>query len=363
MRRRPKSQDTSPPAKQGDDPRWLSVMARDRASDGRFLFAVRTTGVYCKPSCASRRARRENVEFFPGPREAEAAGYRPCKRCRPAGAEPAHAPILAACALVRETEEPPGLIEMAAAAGLSPHHFHRRFKAATGVTPKAFVAAESARRLRAGLDTATTVTAAIHAAGYGSSSRFYEAANSRLGMPATTWRRGGEGVAISYAVGECWLGAVIVAGTAKGICAIELGDDAAELRAALARRFPKAILSPAGPDFATLVADVIAAIDGPGDAPSLPLDVQGTAFQEQVWRALRTIQLGDTQTYAELAQRLDRPQAVRAVATACASNPLAVLVPCHRIVRSDGGLGGYRWGLARKERLIDREKSSRRNKP
>jgi AraC family transcriptional regulator of adaptative response/methylated-DNA-[protein]-cysteine methyltransferase len=339
-----------------DEDRWRAVCTRSRKADGRFVFAVRTTGVYCRPSCAARRPRRENVVFLANPAAAKAAGFRACKRCHPDRSDdPEGDPIARACAIVSRAHELPRLAELGAAVGLSPFHFHRRFKAAVGLTPKAYIEAERARRMRDGLPVAASVTASLYEAGYGSSSRFYETSQARLGMRPSTYRHGGKGIEIRYATATCTLGAVVVAATGRGICAIELGDTAAAGINSLERRFPHARLCAGDDALQHLVEAAVAAVERPDGASSLPLDVQGTAFQEQVWRALRAIPPGETTTYADLARRLGRPTATRAVAAAVAANPIAVVVPCHRVVRGDGSLGGYRWGTARKKQLLARE--------
>ena len=343
-----------------DATRWQAVQARDRSADGTFVYAVRTTGVYCQPSCASRQPRRENVTFYDTNAAAEGAGYRACKRCRPGA--PARddcdaARIARACALIADAATAPSLAELSAAAGVSPFHFHRLFKAVLGLTPKAYITAERARRLRQGLNSGSSITAAIYEAGYGSSSRFYERARGRLGMTASAYREGASGVQIRFAVGQCWLGAIIVAATDKGICAIALGDDPGELVRGLQDRFPNAQLTGADEGFEHLIAAVIGVVEEPRKAHNLPLDVQGTAFQERVWQALRAIPVAETATYAEIAQRIGKPAAHRAVANACGANPAAVAIPCHRAVRTDGGPGGYRWGIARKRALLEREKA------
>jgi len=342
----------------GADARWDAVVRRDRAADGAFVYAVRSTGVYCRPSCAARQPRRDNVSFHETPQAAARAGFRACKRCRPDEPSPGAAQAAAvarACRLIEDAEEMPSLDALAGSAGLSRFHFHRVFKAQTGVTPKAYAAAHRRTRVHAALGRATTVTAAIYDAGFGSNGRFYEAAAGMLGMTPSAYRAGGTGEAIRFAVGQCWLGAVLVAATAKGVCAILLGDDAAALLRELQGRFPKARLIGGDAAFEATVAAVVAAVETPGRGPALPLDVRGTAFQQRVWQALRDIPPGTTVSYSALAARIGRPAAVRAVAQACAANPVAVVIPCHRVVRTDGSLSGYRWGLARKRALIDRE--------
>ena len=337
---------------------WEAVRRRDPAFDGKIVFAVRTTGVYCRPSCASRPAKRENVAFFSTPAEAEKAGYRACKRCRPdkTGApDPQIEAVRRACKRIDEAEEAPKLAELAANVGLSPHHFHRVFKAATGVTPKAYAAEKRARRAAEKLGAAGTVTEAIYDAGFSSSSRFYETAAARLGMTPGAVRRGGAGQVIRFAVGEASLGAVLVAATDKGVCAIMLGDDPDRLVRELQDRFPRAELAGGEPEFERMVARVVGMVEAPGQRVDLPLDIRGTAFQQRVWAALSAIPPGKTATYREIARAIGQPKAVRAVAQACGANPLAVAIPCHRVVRTDGDLSGYRWGVERKRALIARE--------
>lgn len=342
-----------------DHQRWRAVLARDRASDGRFVFAVRTTGIVCRPSCGARHPRRENVAFFDTLDAALGRGFRPCKRCHPERADDASDLAAAACRIVGQADPLPSVGELAEAIGVTPVKLLRLFNASIGLTPKAYISAERARRLREGLRSAGSVTAAFHEAGFGSSSRFYDTAEARLGMPPRSYRAGGVGIEITYATGTSTLGVVAVAATARGVCAIELGDTAADVVARLMSRFPKAALRAGGPEFRQTVSDAIAAVERPERATRLPLDVQGTAFQEQVWRALRSIPPGRTTTYAELAGRLGRPSAARAVATAVAANPVAVLIPCHRVVRTGGGLGGYRWGIDRKRKILARETAER----
>ncbi|MGA1858088.1 bifunctional DNA-binding transcriptional regulator/O6-methylguanine-DNA methyltransferase Ada [Azospirillum sp. 11R-A] len=339
--------------------RWEALRRRDPAADGRFVYAVRSTGVYCRPSCAARPARPENVAFYATNAEAEQAGFRPCKRCRPDGPSQGDRraeAVAVACRLIEEAEEAPQLDELAAAAGMSPHHFHRIFKQVTGVTPRAYVQAQRAARVADALQQAGSVTEAIYEAGYGSSGRFYETAGARLGMTPTSYRRGGAGETIRFAVGISSLGSILVAATERGVCAILLGDDPDLLLRDLQDRFPRAELIGGDPAFEATVAQVVGFIEVPGTGLALPLDIGGTAFQQRVWQALRAIPAGRTASYAEIATAIGEPAAVRAVARACGVNPLAVAIPCHRVVRSDGGLSGYRWGVERKRDLLDRER-------
>jgi AraC family transcriptional regulator of adaptative response/methylated-DNA-[protein]-cysteine methyltransferase len=352
--------DHDAPAKRlaDDEVLWEAVRRRDRQADGTFCYAVATTGVYCRPSCAARLPRREHVTFHAAPEAAERAGFRPCKRCRPdepSQAERHAASVALACRLIETAEEPPALEALARAVGLSPFHFHRVFKAVTGVTPKAYAGAQRARRVRQGLERAETVTEAIYDAGYNASSRFYEQAQALLGMKPADYRDGGRDAEIRFAVGECTLGSILVAATAKGVCAIQLGDDPEALVRDLQERFPKARLIGADPAFEALVARVVGQVEEPRRSAELPLDVRGTAFQQRVWQALRGIPAGRTASYAEIAARIGSAQAVRAVARACAANPVAVAIPCHRVIRTDGEAGGYRWGVERKRELLRRE--------
>ena len=341
------------------DPRWQSVRHRDATADGQFVYAVKTTGVYCRPSCAARPANPRNVSFYPTPTAAEAAGYRPCKRCTPNAAAPRErqaALIEAACRRIDAAEQTPSLDTLAAEAGLSPYHFHRRFKEITGLTPRAYAAARRAARVRAELaDESETITEAIYGAGFNASSRFYEASNAMLGMTPSTYKRGGAGAEISFAIGECSLGSILVAQSDRGVCAILLGDDPDTLARQLQDRFPNATLSAGDPTFDRRVAEIVGFVDAPNIGHHLPLDIRGTAFQQRVWQALTEIPPGATISYAELARRIGQPKSVRAVAAACAANQLAVLIPCHRVVRGDGALAGYRWGVERKRALIEKE--------
>lgn len=340
------------------DPRWTAIIARDSTVDGTFCYAVKTTGVYCRPSCAARRPRPENVSFHATCEAAERAGYRPCKRCRPNEASRAEqylAKVAEACRRIEMLETVPALADLAATASISPSHFHRVFKQITGLTPRAYAVAQRAARLRSRLDSTESVTAAIYAAGYRSSSRFYEASDGVLGMTPTAYRSGGADTTIRFAVGYCSLGAILVAQSDRGICAILMGEDPRDLIRDLHDRFPRANLIGGDAEFEQLVAEVVGFVESPGIGLALPLDVRGTAFQQRVWQALQEIPPGKTISYAELANRIGVPSAVRAVAQACGANALAVVIPCHRVVRSDGGLSGYRWGLARKRALLDRE--------
>ncbi len=344
-----------------DEARWDAVQARDRAADGAFYYSVRTTGVYCRPSCASRRARRENVAFHASPAAAEKAGFRPCKRCRPNGPaldEMRAEAVAKACRLIERSEEMPSLDALAKAAGMSRFHFHRVFKGATGVTPKAYADAHRAQRVRDALTSSGSVTEAIYGAGFNSSGRFYAASTDMLGMTPRDFRAGGSGADIRFAVGQCSLGAILVAATHKGICAISFGDDPDALVRDLEDRFTKARLIGGDKEFEKLVARVVGLVEDPGRKLDLPLDVRGTAFQQRVWQALRKIPAGATATYTDIAKRIGRPKAVRAVAAACAGNPVAVAIPCHRVVRLDGNLAGYRWGVARKRALLAKEQAA-----
>ncbi|MDP3226803.1 MAG: bifunctional DNA-binding transcriptional regulator/O6-methylguanine-DNA methyltransferase Ada [Acidovorax sp.] len=347
------------------DPRWAMVAARSAAADGSFWYSVQTTGVYCRPSCAARAPRPENVRFHASCADAEAAGFRPCQRCKPRQptALSHHAGLVTeACRSIESTnnDKAPSLETLAARAGLSASHFHRIFKQATGLTPKAYAAAHRAQRLRDALDESPTasVTDAIYRAGYQSSSRFYEQSAQVLGMTPSRYRAGGTALDIRFAIGHCALGAIAVAQSDRGICAILLGDDADTLVRDLQDRFANANLIGGDAAFETLVAQVVAFVEAPGLGLNLPLDVRGTAFQQRVWQALQAIPAGQTASYAEIAARIGAPTAVRAVAQACAANALAVAIPCHRVVKSDGALSGYRWGVERKRALLDIESLS-----
>lgn len=343
------------------DPRWHAVLARDAGADGLFVYSVRTTGVYCRPSCGARRPRPENVRFHDDAAAAEGAGFRACRRCRPAahGTAAAHvAAVTRACRMIEAAESLPSLESLARAAGLSAFHFHRVFKAHTGLTPRAYGVAWRERRLRERLDAArgaASVTDAIFDAGFGSSARAYAAAPAALGMTPGAYRAGGAAARICFAVAQCTLGAILVAESARGLCAILLGDDPEALVRDLQDRFPKAELVGGDATFEGRVATVVGFVESPRLGLDLPLDIRGTTFQQRVWQALRTLPPGSTTSYADLARRIGMPKATRAVAGACAANALAVAIPCHRVVRNDGSLSGYRWGVERKRELLARE--------
>lgn len=340
------------------DPRWASVQRRAPEADGAFVYSVETTGIYCRPSCPSRTARPENVAFHDGPEGAERAGFRACKRCEPKGVSPAQRQAALVAELCRHIEgsvEEVSLRELAQQAGLSIFHTQRLFKKVTGLTPKAYGAAHRARRFQTELRAQSSVTSALHEAGYGSSARAYESSNARLGMTPSEYRAGGKDIEMKFAVGDCSLGSILVAATDRGVSAIFMGDSPEELVHELERRFPGSKLAGDDPTFALLVAEVIGLVEKPRKGADLPLDIRGTAFQERVWQALRAIPSGTTVSYSTLAESIGAPKAVRAVAGACAANSIAVLIPCHRVVRTDGSLSGYRWGVERKRTLIDRE--------
>jgi AraC family transcriptional regulator, regulatory protein of adaptative response / methylated-DNA-[protein]-cysteine methyltransferase len=340
------------------DPRWAAVLARDMTADGDFVYSVDTTGVYCRPSCASRRARPEHVAFHQTTADAERAGFRPCLRCRPDQpplVEQHAATVARLCRFIESADQAPSLEALAQEAGLSVYHLHRLFKAATGLTPKAYAAAHRARRVRAELGRSDTVTEAIYGAGYNSNGRFYAQSNDVLGMTPSRYRAGGPDTDIRFAIGECSLGSILVAASEIGVCAILIGDDPDVLAHDLQDRFPRAKLIGGDAAFERLVAKVVGLVEAPAVGLDLPLDVRGTAFQQRVWQALRDIPAGRTLSYADLARRIGAPKSVRAVAQACGANPLAVAIPCHRVVRNDGALAGYRWGVERKRTLLERE--------
>jgi AraC family transcriptional regulator of adaptative response/methylated-DNA-[protein]-cysteine methyltransferase len=330
---------------------WAAFERRDRSWDGRVIGAVRTTGIYCKPSCPARRPKRENVEFFLEAEQARAAGYRPCLRCRPDEVGRDREAVARAVRLIEQAEEAPSLAELAAAVGYAPHHFQRIFTRDVGVSPAQYARALRARRAQTELSEEKTVTEAIYDSGYSAPSRFYADARERLGMTPSAWRDGGRGETIRYAMLDTPLGQMLVAATTRGICRLTFDEDERALR----RRFPNASILPADEAMASLISGVLTAIETPTAMPDLPIDVRGTAFQEAVWRELRKIPAGQTRSYADIAAAVGQPQAVRAVGTANGSNPVAVLVPCHRVIRSDGSLGGYAGGIERKRKLLEAE--------
>lgn len=341
-----------------NDPRWAAVAARDAQADGKFFYAVKTTGVYCRPSCAARLARPEHVSFFISCDAAESAGFRPCRRCKPEQMPLAAlhaAKITEACRTIEQSDAMPNIAKLAKLAGMSNYYFHRLFKQITGLTPRQYAQAHRTRRMHDALAQSDSVTAAVFQAGFNASSRFYEKSDALLGMTPTVYRAGGTGTAIRFAVGQCSLGAILVAQSARGICAILLGDDPDELLCDLQDRFPRADFIGGDAEFEQVVARVVGFVDTPGTGLDLPLDIRGTAFQQRVWEALRAIPAGVTATYTEIAKRIGAPDAVRAVAGACAANSLAVAIPCHRVVRLDGNLSGYRWGIERKRALLEKE--------
>ncbi|KTC15922.1 6-O-methylguanine DNA methyltransferase [Pseudomonas marginalis ICMP 9505] len=340
------------------DPRWAAIVARDAKADAVFVYGVKTTGVYCRPSSASRLPRPDNIEFFDSAALAEAAGYRPSKRALGDQTQLAahHAQLVAdACRHLEQAETPPNLEALARLAGLSPFHFHRVFKGVTGLTPKGYASALRSRKVRDGLHSQHSVTEALYEAGFNSNSRFYAAADQLLGMKPSDYKAGGSHSQILFAVGQCTLGAILVAQSQRGVCAILLGDDPDTLVRELQDKFRNAELVGADQGFEQLIAHVVGFIEAPALGLNLPLDLRGTAFQERVWQALREIPPGSTASYAQIAQRIGAPKSFRAVAQACAANALAVAIPCHRVVRSNGELSGYRWGIERKRQLLERE--------
>ncbi|MBD2073113.1 bifunctional DNA-binding transcriptional regulator/O6-methylguanine-DNA methyltransferase Ada [Phormidium sp. FACHB-592] len=338
--------------------RWDAVLMRDQQAEGAFLYAVTTTGVYCRPACASRLPKREHVRFFQTCSEAEEAGFRPCKRCQPNATSPHEAQVKLVthlCNLIETSETSLSLSELAIVAGLSPYYLQRLFKAIVGVTPKAYAIAQRQQCLRDDLQKGRSVTQAIYDAGFSSSSQVYGGATSMLGMAPSQYKAGATDVAIRFAIERSSLGLVLIAATDRGICAINFGDTPEILTEQLQARFPKAQLQASDPAFSHWVAQVLALIETPDRGLDLPLDIQGTAFQQRVWQALQAIPPGTTMSYTEVAKQIEHPTAVRAVAAACAANTLAVVIPCHRVVRSNGALSGYRWGIERKRALLERE--------
>lgn len=334
-----------------DDECWAAATARDRSFDGRFITGVLTTGIYCRPSCPARHPKRENVRFFANGAEARAAGLRACLRCSPDDVSRDERAVLAAIAAIKAAEQPLALAALAAETGYSPAHFQRVFSRHTGLSPAAYARALMAERAAEALTSGGSVTEAIYAAGYSGPSRFYEANEGRLGMTPSVWAAGGRGATIHWAVVETSLGSMLVAATARGVCRLSFGEGCE----ALERRFPEAELAEGGSDFAALLEQVVAAVEAPGDFSHIPLDVKGTAFQESVWRELQRIPAGETRTYAQLAAAVGKPRAARAAGSANGANNVAVLIPCHRVIRTGGHLGGYAYGLEIKRKLLEKE--------
>jgi AraC family transcriptional regulator of adaptative response/methylated-DNA-[protein]-cysteine methyltransferase len=352
------TQSRPPTPSNAADPRWAAVRARDALADGSFVYSVRTTGVYCRPSCGARAARPENVAFHDTPADAQRAGFRPCLRCKPDQASLAaqQAVVVARlCRLLESAEQSPSLESLAREAQWSPYHLHRVFKRITGLTPKAYAAAHRGRRVQAALARSGSVTEAIYDAGYNSGGRFYADAPKLLGMTPTRYRAGGANTALRFAVGQCSLGAILVARSDIGVCAILIGDDPDALTRDLQDRFPRARLLGGDAEFELWVARVVGFVEAPALGLDLPLDVRGTAFQQRVWQALQAVPPGQTASYSEIAGRIGAPGSARAVAQACGANALAVAIPCHRVVRNDGAPAGYRWGVERKRALLARE--------
>lgn len=340
---------------------WEAVLNRDQNPNPRFIYAVNSTGIYCRPDCPSRRPLRKNVQFFPTNEKAEASGFRACLRCRPSKNSRRYEMaqhIAAACRMIDAAEEEPRLEQLAKQSGLSTFHFQRTFKSLMGVTPKAYAQASRMKKFRKIIANSNeTITSAIYDAGYSSSSRFYETATRSLGMTPKRVRKGGQGVRMLFAIGECSLGSVLVASSAKGVCAMLMGDTPQIVLEDLQTRFPNADLNGNDPEYDQLIGHIIQFVDFPHKEFDLPLDIQGTAFQQRVWQALREIPVGETASYGEIANKIGAPRSYRAVAQACGANNIALAIPCHRVVRSDGGLSGYRWGIERKKNLLKIEKS------
>lgn len=341
-----------------DEARWKAVGENNSSADGVFYYAVITTGIYCRPSCKSKLPNRDNVEYFTTCDDAEGAGYRACKRCRPTAiskAQEIKQKIIHACRIIEESDTTLKLDKLAGQVNFSPYHFHRLFKKIVGVTPKQYAARHQSRRFQKNLKTSPSVTDAIYSAGYGSSGSAYDKKRDQLAMKPKDYRKGADGVTITYGLARCFLGWVIVAATDRGVCAIEFGDNSDTLPEQVQARFPNAQLHKADIGFKTLIKEVVDFIESPEDTFGVPLDIQGTAFQQQVWEVLRQIKPGQTMSYTDVAEWMGNPKAVRAVASACASNKLAVVIPCHRVVSKTGKTGGYRWGTERKQKLLDYE--------
>ena len=340
--------------------RWQVLVNKGKGGSTNFLYAVSTTGVFCRPGCSSRLPNRKNVEFFDTVEDAIAAGYRACRRCRPDNNESCsrtEKKIIAACRMIEEADCLIKLAELADRVEMSPSYFHRTFKKIVGVTPRGYAAMRRAKAFRKGLEKGETVTGALYGAGFGSSSRVYENPNDHLAMHPSAFRKGGKGESIKYSVVQCSMGWLLVAATVRGICTVEFGDGPEELEKLMHKRFPLASIVPADSQFAEHLALVVQHIESPGASAVLPLDIRGTAFQQRVWAALRTIPAGETRTYGQVAEEIGNPQASRAVASACGANRLAVIIPCHRVVAKDDSLGGYKWGKEKKKQLLDKESS------
>ena len=341
-----------------DDKYWAAVKSRDIDKADSFIYAVKTTGIYCRPGCSSRLPKRYNVEFYSSASDAEQAGYRPCKRCSPDStpmAEVKASLITAACRRIDSSPLQPSLAELAAEANMSPGHFHRLFKKLTGITPKEYASMKQSDRFLEALDDGSSVTNAVYQAGYSGPGRAYDQVKTRLSMKPSDYGKGAPGITIRYALAECFLGWTLVAATDRGICAVMFGDNPSVLPGLIRERFPEADLLESSEDENKTIKKAIAEIDSPSDNFNLPLDIIGTAFQKRVWKALLEVPPGETAGYGDIAERIGRPKAVRAVAGACAANKIALFIPCHRIIRRDGGLGGYRWGLERKRIILERE--------
>ncbi len=347
-----------------DEHAWEAVLGRDRRYDGMFVYAVRSTGVYCRPSCPSRRPRREMVEFFEQPQQAELAGFRSCRRCRPTelnGERELPQVITRVCRFIDDIiDEGPTLNRLAEVAGVSSFHLQRTFKAALGISPRQYAELKRFLRFKSRLQSGDDVTTAMYEAGFNSPSRLYERSTSSLGMTPSTYRAGGPGQKIRYTLADSWLGRVLIAATDKGVCAVRIGDSDRKLEAMLRDEFEKAEITRDDEELAPYMREIVSAAEGKGVVHEIPLDIRHTAFQWKVWQALRSIKLGETRSYQEVAKAIGEPRAVRAVANACASNPVALVIPCHRVVRTNGNLGGYRWGTERKQRLLAKEQESKK---